>query len=200
MKNKRNNDFVALDVETANANAHSICSIGIAKFSNGQLIDQYYQLINPEETFRQINISIHGIRPSDVQSQPTFDRIKNDMLHFIDDLPVIAHNASFDMGALKADYIRYQLPYDKIQYMCSAILSRALVKSVPNHKLSTMADHYQIELNHHHALSDAIASGAILINLMADLQERDLYSFLTKVQYPKFGVLGGQGFKKFKSK
>ncbi|UUX34337.1 3'-5' exonuclease [Fundicoccus culcitae] len=193
---KNTNDFVALDVETANANAHSICSVGIAKFSNGKLIDQYYQLINPEESFRSINISIHGIRPRDVQSKPTFLEMKNDMIKFIDGLPLIAHNAAFDMGALKADYIRYNLSYDMIQYMCSATLSRALVKTVPNHKLSTMANYYQIELNHHHALSDAMASGAILINLMADLQENDLFEFLRRVQYPNLGELGGRGFKK----
>lgn len=44
-------NFVAIDFETANSNAYSPCSVGIAKFENGTLVDSFYSLINPEQEF-----------------------------------------------------------------------------------------------------------------------------------------------------
>ncbi len=54
-------DFVTIDVETANANISSICQIGMARFRNGVLADEWVSLIDPEDYFEGINISIHGI-------------------------------------------------------------------------------------------------------------------------------------------
>jgi DNA polymerase-3 subunit epsilon len=54
-------DFVAIDVETANADMASICQIGIASYSNGSLVDEWSALVEPEDFFDPINISIHGI-------------------------------------------------------------------------------------------------------------------------------------------
>ena len=55
-------DFVALDVETANQNRYTICSIGMVRFKYGEILDSYYQLINPDESFSLANIHVHGIQ------------------------------------------------------------------------------------------------------------------------------------------
>ena len=57
--------FVAIDVETANADMASICSIGVAAFENGALASEWYSLINPDDFFDPVNISIHRIAESD---------------------------------------------------------------------------------------------------------------------------------------
>ena len=54
-------NFLAVDVETANADYSSICQIGIAKFVDGELIERWVSLINPETYFDPFNTSIHGI-------------------------------------------------------------------------------------------------------------------------------------------
>jgi DNA polymerase-3 subunit epsilon len=53
-------DFVALDVETANADSSSICQIGLATFEDGCLVDEWSTLVNPEDYFDPFNVSIHG--------------------------------------------------------------------------------------------------------------------------------------------
>ena len=63
-------NFVAIDVETANADMASICQIGIAKFENGVLVEEWVSLINPEDYFHFINVDIHGIGESDVADEP----------------------------------------------------------------------------------------------------------------------------------
>ena len=94
-------NFVALDVETANYNKGSICSIGLVKFINGEIVDTYETLINPEEEFDGYNIYIHGITEDAVKNSPTYPAIAPDILNFIDGLPVVAHYAPFDSGAIR---------------------------------------------------------------------------------------------------
>ena len=63
-------NFVAIDVETANPNMGSICQIGIARFAEGELVDEWVSLVDPEEYFDAVNTSIHGIDQSIVQGKP----------------------------------------------------------------------------------------------------------------------------------
>ena len=56
-------DFIALDVETANADFGSICSIGLVHFRGGTVFKSLTILIDPEDDFDPINVKIHGLRP-----------------------------------------------------------------------------------------------------------------------------------------
>ena len=53
-------DFIAIDVETANADMSSICQIGIAKFRDGKLSGEWVTYLDPQTYFDEMNISIHG--------------------------------------------------------------------------------------------------------------------------------------------
>ena len=94
-------DFVALDVETANRNRYSICSIGMVKFKDGEILDSYYKLINPDESFALENIRIHGIQEYQVITAPRFYNLSYEIEQFIGGRPVVAHNATFDSGGFK---------------------------------------------------------------------------------------------------
>ena len=68
-------DFVALDVETANADLASICQIGTATFQQGKIIDEFSTLIDPEDYFDPMNVYIHGITEDDVRNAPSYAQI-----------------------------------------------------------------------------------------------------------------------------
>lgn len=189
-------DFTALDVETANRNRYSICSIGMVNFKDGRQVDSFYTLIDPEDYFDPSNIRIHGIKESDVQGAPTFSRILTDMNDFIGDKPVVAHNAQFDFGALKDNYSRYQVALDPIQYACSYLISKSLRKDFINHRLNTLCHYYQIDLSHHHALSDASAAGMIINHLMAENRLDNIDQLIRFAGYRQYGLLGRRGFRK----
>ena len=72
-------EFVAIDVEIANADMTSICQISLAKFKDGQLVEEWSQLIDPEDYFDSINIDIHGITEVDVVSAPTFPEVMDEL-------------------------------------------------------------------------------------------------------------------------
>ena len=67
-----NRSFVAIDVETANSDQGSICSIGIARFEGDQILDEWYSLVNPDDEFSAINTGIHGIDERTVRDAPSY--------------------------------------------------------------------------------------------------------------------------------
>jgi DNA polymerase-3 subunit epsilon len=63
-------NFVALDFETANADLISICQVGLVTFSEGAPVATYSVLVDPDDYFDGINVSIHGIDETRVRGAP----------------------------------------------------------------------------------------------------------------------------------
>ena len=93
-------DFIAIDVETANPDYASICQIGLATFHNGELKDSWQSLVNPEDYFDFINISIHGIDETMVKDSPKFYELYDFLKNSLSGKTVISH-MPFDRVALK---------------------------------------------------------------------------------------------------
>lgn len=78
-------EFVAIDVETANANMASICQIGLAKYKDGVLQKEWSSLINPEDYFDFINVGIHGITEESVANSPVLSEVYDTLFEFMSD-------------------------------------------------------------------------------------------------------------------
>ena len=149
--------YVAIDFETANNEQTSACSVGLAKMQDGVVVDSFYSLIQPPSSyFSPMNISIHGIRPQDVQFAPTFEEIWPNMLLFIGDDLLIAHNAPFDIGILRAMLSYYDLPIPSLRYTCTVRISRKVWPQFPSHKLTDLSRRFGFDYQAHHALEDAV--------------------------------------------
>lgn len=184
-------NFVALDVETANNKKRgSICSIGLAKFINGEISETYETLINPEEKFDGYNIYIHGITEDAVKNSPTYPEISQDILKFIDGLPVVMHNAPFDSGNIRACNEKYNIREFYMEYFCSYALSKETLLDEETYRLKDLAKKYNIPLKHHNALSDAQASGLLILELMRKSNAQDLAELLKNTNYT-LGVIRG---------
>ena len=186
--------YVALDVETANSFRGSICSIGLVKFQNGEVVDSFYSLINPEEDFDYRNINIHGITQKDILNSPIFPEIRQRIIDFIGTNIVVSHFAQFDIGALKDAYLKYNLDFDDVKFVCSYRLAKIALPGLINYKLKTLTKELNIKLEHHNALSDAKASGLILDYLLSTNSYSDIDEFLYNYHYNKTGLLGQYGF------
>lgn len=178
-------DFVALDFETANRYPNSACSIGLVKFIGGEIEAEYYRLIKPPKmSFDAMNIQIHGIRPKNVMNEPTFDYLWNEeIVSFIGDLPLVAHNASFDMNVLRALLGTYDLACGPLRYICTVTGSRRAYPELENHKLSTVSNHLGISLRHHQALDDARACGKILADIFKKFECKSFEELCVKKGY-----------------
>lgn len=160
-------NYTVFDVETANSQRDSICSIGIIRFEDNKKVYEKEILINPETEFNYFNIRIHGIRPADVAHAPTFPEVWKEIKCYFENTILVAHNAkSMDLCALYRTLERYQLPLVNNQYICTMELAKKIFKnddSVQSYRLDALSQKFKVKLLHHHnALDDTRACFEIL--------------------------------------
>jgi DNA polymerase-3 subunit epsilon len=162
-------DFVAIDVETANADLSSICQVGVSSFENGKPQDQWKSLVNPEDYFDDINISIHGIDEKKVRSSPNWAKIYPNVSSRLSGEIVVSHT-SFDRVALCRACEKSKLPICQCQWLDSAkVVRRAWPKFARSgYGLGSVAEEFGIKYVPHDALDDARCAGEILLRAMAE--------------------------------
>ena len=175
--------YLALDVETPNARADALCSIGVVYKEYGQTVFEREYLVDPETHFDPFNIDIHGITPSMVYDAPTFPEVWGEIAPYALRMPVLAHSATFDLSVISRTLQRYELPAPVFSYICTCRLARRHIEKerFGNHRLNTLCEGLMLPLiRHHNALYDAQACAA-LFDLLLDkygVDEKDV------LQYP----------------
>lgn len=153
-------NFVAIDVETANYSRSSICSIGCVKVRDGLVVDSFYSLVHPEPDWyvRRFTEEIHGIGPDDTYNAPPFDSVWRRVLDFAEGLPFVAHNAVFDNGCIREACRIYRLDPPERPFLCTLSAARRQIPrfSCPSKSLPSLCSFFGIPFdNHHNALADA---------------------------------------------
>jgi DNA polymerase-3 subunit epsilon len=157
-------EFLALDVETANPNLASICQIGVVAFSNNSISEKWQTLVNPEDYFYGMNVSIHGITEDMVKEAPTFQQIYSNLKDLIRNKVTIIHTP-FDKVAITRAAERYGLsPIDCTWLNTARVVRRAWENfQSSGYGLSNVAKELNISFEHHNAIEDARAAGEILL-------------------------------------
>jgi len=160
------NKFIALDFETANNNRNSACALGIAVVENQVITEQVFFLIKPPENYF-IYTGTHGITWDDVKNKPAFDDIWTDIKKYFRKIDFIAmHNVPFDKSVLKTCCQHYGIEIPENKYKCTLQLSRKKL-NLKSYALDSVCRYYDIELDHHNALSDTLACAKIMIKFMS---------------------------------
>lgn len=160
-------DFVAIDVETANRWG-AICSVGVAVFKDGALVDQWGSLVDPGVEFDDNFVEIHGIDEASVNGFPKFTEIMEKIEHLIGDRIVVAHNSRFDRKAMEQEAKRWKTHVLDILWLDTLNVSRRTWPDLPNHRLTTVCDHIGYNFEQHDALEDAKAAGHVLLEAMKE--------------------------------
>lgn len=157
-------NFLAVDVETANADYSSICQIGIVEFEDGKLINKWSSLINPESYFDHFNISIHGITEDHVKNAPTFDSVYELISERINN-KITIHHMPFDKVAISRACMEYNRDLIKPKWLDSAKIVRRTWEqfAYKGYGLANIAKHLNINFAHHDALEDAIAAAEVVV-------------------------------------
>lgn len=178
--------YYALDVETANADYSSICQIGIVEYNDGEVINKWSSLINPEDYFDPFNVSIHGITKRDVKNAPKFNDIYEELNHKLTD-KIVIHHMPFDRIALNRVCEKHDLLPINANWLDSAkIVRRTWTEfSQRGYGLSNIASHLGIDFTHHDALEDAYAAGEIVHQAcdLANVGINDWHDHLKKLAY-----------------
>lgn len=165
--------FVAIDFETADQGRDSACSVGLVRVEHGAITQKVVQLLRPPrleggDLFTPAPAEfmftyIHGIKPQQVLDAPTFAQAWPKLAPILKGADfVAAHNAPFDSGVLNACCEAAGLPKPAHRFVCTVRLARSTWSIYPT-KLNNVCQQLKIELNHHEALSDALACAQIVI-------------------------------------
>jgi DNA polymerase-3 subunit epsilon len=156
--------------------------VGLVRVRDGEIQESLSMLFQPpfpNNWFHEGNIRVHGIHPEHVIDAPNWEDVLPDLLLFTEGLPFLAHNASFDMGVLRAsaEAVSFDLP--DLSYACSLLMARRTY-ALESYRLNAVA--YAIgheEFKHHDALADADACARIVIH-MAGRHEAETLDDLLK--------------------
>ncbi len=166
-RNRREMDFVAIDFETANYAQDSACAIGLVKVVGGEIVETAVHFIRPPGR-RFAFTYIHGLTWDHVAEADDFGTLWPKLTPLLEGARFLAaHNASFDRGVLNACCARYGLSAPAAPFRCTVRIARRTWNIYPT-KLSNVCEELGIALNHHEALSDAMACAKIVLAANAE--------------------------------
>ncbi|MCC6189054.1 MAG: transposase [Anaerolineales bacterium] len=177
-------DFVAIDVETANADMASICQIGLAKFLGSTPRGEWKTYVDPEGHFDGFNVSIHGIDKSTVRGAPNFLELASSLWPHLEGSVVVCHT-HFDRVAIHQACARYGIIAPSMTWLDSARVARRAWKDCAwkGYGLYDVCRRIGYEFQHHDALEDAKAAARVLLAAI-DECGLDLDAWLKRVQQP----------------
>ena len=127
-------DFAAIDFETANNERTSVCSVGVVIVRDGEIVDTFYSLIQPEPNYYNYWCTqVHGLTRQDTEEAPVFPKVWKQIEPLIEGLPLVAHNKAFDESCLKAVFRCYQMDYPDYEFHCTCVASRKAFPQAENH-------------------------------------------------------------------
>lgn len=153
--------FTAIDFETAHAQNWSICQVGLVTVEYGKITNEIDLLIQPPGNhYHWGNSRVHGIKRQTTKDAAFFSEIWDQIEPFIANQNIVAHNASFDCSCLRSVLTYYELPVPEFSAHCTV--------KIYKRNLKFLCDLYGIEINHHHALSDAKACAHLFMMHLND--------------------------------
>lgn len=166
--------FVVVDLETTGGDREQdrITEIGAVKIRGGEVLGEFATLVDPGCAIPPAVVSITGITEAMVSDAPTIDTVLPAFLEFCRSTVLVAHNASFDTGFLRANCTRLDLDWPKPRVVDTVRLSRRVLTKdeTPDHKLGTLARVLRARVTPvHRALDDARATSDVLHSLLERL-------------------------------
>lgn len=173
-----NGTFVIFDIETTgfSMEKNRIIEIGAVKVDKGIIVDRFSQFIDPEVPIPQAIIKLTSITDADVRGQGTYEYWIPKFLEFCKDVPVVGHNAHFDVGFIKHYAKKCGLNFDPT-VIDTLGLSYMLLKHLYRNKLDTVAKELGVVLSsHHRAVADAEATAGIFLKFCDMLKEKGIHN------------------------
>lgn len=172
-------NFIAIDTETTGlkCGGNDIIEICAIKFLNYRPVEKFHTYLKPRKSIPASATEINGITDDMVCDAPKFSQIKSSLQEFIGDLPLVAHNAPFDMKFLHVSGLDLENHSDKVYDTLK--LSRLKLRDYDgskfdSYKLSDLCDELNIGCNtFHSADSDTLACGLIFIEILKSIKEVD---------------------------
>ena len=167
-------EYVVFDIETTGLHAERdrITEIGAVKVKAGEIVEEFSSFVNPGIPIPEAITKLTGITDAMVEDAPGIEDVLPLFLSFVGEGVLVAHNASFDTGFIRANARRLNMNVENT-VLDTLQLSRHLFPELSRHKLNLVAKHLGVELlNHHRAVDDARAACGIWQKSIELLKDR----------------------------
>jgi DNA polymerase-3 subunit epsilon len=186
----RETTFVVVDLETTGgaADGGGITEIGAVKVRGGEPLGELATLINPGERIPPFITLLTGITETMLAPAPPIEAVLPSFLEFLHDAVLVAHNAPYDVGFLKAACARHGYVWPRPRVLDTVTLARrALTRDeVANHKLGTLAAYFRTPHQpSHRALADARATVDVLHALIARLGGHRVHTLGDAIEFAR---------------
>ena len=166
-------EFVAFDLETTGLSARNdtIIEIGAVVMKNGQELDRFQTFVDPGVSLQKSITDLTGITDDMLRGAPSIEQVLPEFVKFVGDRILVAHNADFDTGFIRAACNKCGLDY-KFTSADTLVLAQNLLPELNKHKLDIVANALSLpEFNHHRAADDAVICGLIMVRLLDKLKD-----------------------------
>ena len=169
---------IVLDTETtglSHEHGHKILEIGCVELRDRLPTGKEYQCyLDPERDIPESSREIHGIDESFVKGKPVFRSIADDFLRFLEDSPLVIHNAPFDLGFLNAELTACARPNISYDNVCDSLILAQEKYRAERVSLDALCRRYGIDLSvrkQHGALLDARLLAKVYLELCGGRQK-----------------------------
>ncbi|MDT2731602.1 PolC-type DNA polymerase III [Streptococcus parauberis] len=167
--------YVVFDVETTGLSAmnNDLIQIAASKMYKGNILEQFDEFIDPGHPLSAFTTELTGITDNHLVGAKPLHQVLEEFQAFCKDTVLVAHNASFDVGFMNANYARENLPKITQPVIDTLEFARNLYPEYKRHGLGPLTKRFQVALDHHHMANyDAEATGRLLFIFLKDAREK----------------------------
>lgn len=172
-------EYVVFDTETTGfyVGSDQMIEIGAVKIKDGVITDRFDEFIDPKRPLPQKIIDLTCITDDMLAGHDSEEEVTKRFLEWTGELPMVAHNAKFDIGFISAACNKYNLGEFNNTVLDTMSMARMLHPEWPNHKLTTLVRRYKIEWDedaHHRADYDAEGTAHAFHKMCEELDSRNI--------------------------
>ncbi|MFT4086052.1 MAG: DEDD exonuclease domain-containing protein [Gordonia sp. (in: high G+C Gram-positive bacteria)] len=180
--------LVVVDLETTggSADADRITEIGAVKIRGGEVLGEFATLVDPGRPIPPQIVALTGITTAMTYDAPPIDDVLPAFIEFARGAILVAHNARFDMGFLRKNAARLNLPWPFPASLCTVVMARRILtrEEAPTVKLSALAELFDVSVRPtHRALDDARATVDVLHRLLERVGDQGVHTYRDLTQY-----------------
>ena len=149
------NDYIVLDIETTGLDPKfdEIIEIGAIKVINGEIVDEFSELVKPSCSITPFISSITGITNEMLENAKNINQVLPRFLDFVKDMTIVGHNVNFDINFIY-DYALYiSKKIFSNNYIDTLRFSRKLFTNLHDHRLQTISQYLNLQEENYHRAS-----------------------------------------------
>lgn len=180
-------NFCVIDLETTGGNHESdqIIEIGLVRIRNLEITSSKNFLVNPQKQIPEFIQKLTSIKQDDVANCPTISEVIDEVIDYIGEDIIVAHNTSFDVPFLNSVMRRLGKPEFKNRVICTNVMTKHMIPEIMTSNLNYMSQLFKIDhTNAHRAQDDALATAKLLLKFLEIFEAKGIKK-VNQLYYPR---------------